>query len=56
MRVTLFILIILNHFQLNERFLQRVKNKYGEKAVKNIKNMTEIKLQRKIIEEAKLNT
>ncbi len=40
-------------YHSNKNFLERVKNKFGEKAVENIKKMAEIKLPRKIIEERK---
>ena len=32
-------------------FLERIKNSFGDTAMKNIKEMTRIKLKRKIIEE-----
>jgi anaerobic magnesium-protoporphyrin IX monomethyl ester cyclase len=34
----------------NKKFLEKVKNTFGEKAMRNIKKMTKIKLRRKIIE------
>ena len=34
----------------NPGVLNRMKNKYGEKACENIKRMTSIKLKRKILE------
>ena len=37
------------NYHNNEKFLRRIKNKFGSSAVKNIKNMTEIKLKRKIL-------
>tara|TARA_Y100000816_G_C26099012_1_gene582132 strand:+ start:996 stop:2534 length:1539 start_codon:yes stop_codon:yes gene_type:complete len=39
----------------DQKFLNRIKLKFGEKAVKNIKEMSKIKLKRKIIEENKKN-
>ena len=35
----------------NKKFQIKIKNKFGENAVKNINNMLQIKLKRKIIEE-----
>ena len=35
----------------NPRFLNKVQNKFGDKAVENIKQMTKIKLQRKLLNE-----
>jgi len=40
-------------YHKNEKFLNRINKKFGEKAVMNITNSTKIKLKRKIIEEAK---
>ena len=37
-------------YHSNRRFLAKVKQRYGELAVKNIKEMTQIKLKRKILE------
>lgn len=38
-------------YHLNPKFLDRIKNRFGDKAVKNIKQMSKIKLTRKIVEE-----
>ena len=38
---------------VNENFLNRIKMRFGEKAVKNITEMSKIKLKRKIIEDNK---
>ena len=38
-------------YHLNPKFLDRIKNRFGYKAVENIKQMSKIKLTRKIIEE-----
>ena len=38
-------------YHTNENYLNKIKDKYGEKAYENIKNMCKIKLKRKIIEE-----
>jgi anaerobic magnesium-protoporphyrin IX monomethyl ester cyclase len=38
----------------NEKFLNRIRNNFGEAAVKNIKEMVKIKLKRKIIDEKTL--
>ena len=35
----------------DNKFIDKIQNKFGEKAVKNIKDITKIKLKRKIIEE-----
>ncbi len=43
------------NYHLNPKFLERIKNKFGDKAVQNIKQMSKIKLTRKIVEE-NLNT
>ena len=37
---------------MNEKFLERIKSKYGQKEVDNIKKMCEIVLKRRLIEEA----
>jgi anaerobic magnesium-protoporphyrin IX monomethyl ester cyclase len=37
-----------------EPFLNKIRKKFGEKAIKNIENMTQIKLKRKIIEESEI--
>ncbi len=42
-----------NEYHKNEKFLNRIKMRFGEKAVKNIKEMSKIKLKRKIIEKNK---
>ena len=39
-------------YHLNEKFLDRIKNKYGQEQVNNIKKMCEIKLNRFLINEA----
>ncbi len=36
-------------YHTNENFLNKIKNKFGQIAVDNIKNMTSIKLKRKIL-------
>jgi radical SAM superfamily enzyme YgiQ (UPF0313 family) len=41
-----------NKYHMNEKFLERIKSKYGEKQVDNIKKMCEIVLKRRLIEEA----
>jgi len=41
--------------ELFEKFLDRIKSRFGETAVKNITEMSKIKLKRKIIEENKKN-
>lgn len=41
-------------YHTNPKFLERVKNKFGNQAVDNIESMTKIRLRRKIIEEAGL--
>ena len=38
-------------YHLNPAFLNRIKNRFGDKAVNNIKQMSKIKLTRKIVEE-----
>ena len=38
-------------YHLNPQFLNRIKNRFGDKAVHNIKQMSKIKLTRKIVEE-----
>ena len=38
-------------YHLNPKFLDRIKNRFGYKAVENIKQMSKIKLTRKIVEE-----
>ena len=40
-----------NIYHSNEKFLDRISNKFGLKAVENIKEMNKIKLKRKLIEE-----
>ena len=40
-------------YHSNKKFLNRIKIRFGEKAVKNIKEMSKIKLKRKIIEDNK---
>jgi len=42
-------------YHLNFKFLQRIKSRFGDKAVQNIKQMSKIKLARKIVED-NLNT
>ncbi len=44
-----------NEYHLNEKFLDRIKNKYGQQQVDNIKKMCKIKLKRKLIDEAALH-
>lgn len=39
------------NYHKNKNFLNRIKKKFGDKAVENIENLTKIKLKRKIIEE-----
>ena len=39
-----------NIYHSNKRFLNKVQNKYGKTAVENIKEMTKVKLRRKILE------
>ena len=39
-------------YHLNKNFLDRIKNKFGTEAMINIRDMTKIKLKRKIIDEA----
>jgi len=41
-----------NLYHTNPNFLQRVKTKFGEKAVQNILDMVKVKLKRKVIEDA----
>ena len=41
----------IQYFQ-RPNFLNRIKEKFGKEAAENIKQMTKIKLKRKIIEEA----
>ena len=41
-----------NKYHLNEKFLDRIKNKYGQKQADNIKEMCGIKLKRILIDEA----
>ena len=41
-------------YHTNPKFLDRIKMRFGEKAVKNITEMSKIKLKRKIIEENKI--
>ena len=38
-------------YHLNPKFLDRIKRRFGYKAVENIKQMSKIKLTRKIVEE-----
>ena len=38
-----------NNYHTHKPFLDKIKNKFGQKAVDNIKNMTKIKLKRKIL-------
>ena len=38
-------------YQSNEVFLKKIKHRFGEKAVSNIKNILKVKLKRKIIDE-----
>ena len=40
-----------NNYHLNPKFLNRIKKRFGDKAVKNIKQMSKIKLTRKLVEE-----
>ena len=40
-------------YHLNEKFLDRIRSKYGQQQVDNIKKMCKIKLKRKLIDEAK---
>ncbi len=40
-----------NQYHKNQKFLDRIRNKFGDKAVKNINEMTKVSLKRKIIEE-----
>lgn len=40
-----------HEYHSNEKFLERVQNKFGTKAVKNINDMIKIRLKRKIVEE-----
>ena len=40
-------------YHTNKNFLKRIKMKFGDKAVKNITEMSKIKLKRKIIEDNK---
>jgi radical SAM superfamily enzyme YgiQ (UPF0313 family) len=42
-----------NLYHLDSKFLKRIKEKFGDKAVENIRQMTKIKLKRKIIEDSK---
>ena len=42
-------------YHTNKNFLNRIRTRYGEKAVKNIIEMSKIKLKRKIIEESNEN-
>ena len=44
-----------NNYHSNKKFLDRIKSRFGEAAVKNITEMSKIKLKRKIIEENKKN-
>ena len=39
-------------YHLNKKFLDRIKNRFGQEAMTNIRDMTKIKLKRKIIDEA----
>ncbi len=39
------------NYHTNSKFLERIKSKFGDKAVKNISEMSKIKLKRKIVEE-----
>jgi len=39
-------------YHTNKKFLDRIKNKFGDLAVKNINEMTKIKLKRKILEKS----
>ncbi len=43
------------NYHLNPKFLQRIKKRFGDKAVENIRQMSKIKLKRKIVED-NLNT
>ena len=38
-------------YHSDQKFLQKISQRYGKKAVKNIEEMTEIKLKRKILED-----
>ena len=42
-------------YHSNPQFLERIERKYGEKAVKNIFDMLQVTLNRKIIEDASVN-
>ena len=42
-------------YHSNPQFLERIERKYGEKAVKNIFDMLQVTLKRKIIEDASVN-
>ena len=44
-----------NKYHLNEKFLDRIRNKHGQRRVDNIKKMCEIKLKRKLVDEAALH-
>ena len=41
-------------YHSNQNFLSRIRNKFGEKAVTNIAEMSKIRLSRRIIEQAGL--
>ena len=45
-----------NKYHLNEKFLKRIESKFGKKEVDNIKKMCEIKLKRKLVQEAEAQT
>mgnify|MGYP001225823641 FL=1 len=38
-------------YHSNPKFLNKIKNRFGNKAVENVKEMSKIKLTRKIVEE-----
>ena len=42
----------LRYFKRKREILKKVKEKFGRNAIKNINEMTKIKLKRKVIEEA----
>jgi anaerobic magnesium-protoporphyrin IX monomethyl ester cyclase len=39
------------NYHVNQKFLDRIKKRFGDKAVRNIKEMSKIKLTRKLVEE-----
>ena len=44
-----------NQYFSSEKFLYKIKEKFGKNAVTNVKEMLDIKLKRKIVEESKVN-